>query len=47
MTDLMTKLKSLTEEQEKEILLLELSRLREKGAIDFKLYEKAREMWGI
>jgi hypothetical protein len=47
MTDLMTRLKALTEEQEKEILLLELSRLRKKGAIDFKLYEKARRMWGI
>jgi len=47
MTDLMTRLKALTEEQEKEILFLELSRLRGKGAIDLKLYEKARKMWGI
>jgi hypothetical protein len=38
---------NLMPEQEKDILLLELSRLRKRGVIDFSTYERAKEMWGI
>lgn len=47
MDNLETYLKYLTPEQEKGILLLELNRLLRRKAIDFKLYEKAKEMWGV
>lgn len=45
--ELTTRLESLTKEQEQEILLLELGRLRKKEVINFELYIKARKMWEI
>lgn len=47
MTDLMTRLKTMTKAEEAEALIKELNRLLDKGVIDAELYQKAMKMWGI
>jgi hypothetical protein len=41
------KINLLSKEQEAEILLLELSRLRKKGVINLHTYEKTKKEWGL
>ena len=39
--------KSISKEQEDEVLLLELNRLRKKGAINKETFMKTMDEWGI
>ena len=41
------RIKSLTPEQEIDILLLELHRQIKRGVLNFSEYERAKEMWKI
>ena len=41
------RIKSLTFDQEKDILILELHRLIRNGVLSFSEYERAKKMWGI
>lgn len=47
MTELMTRLRTMTKAEEAESLMRELNRLLDRGAIDADLFQKARKMWGI
>lgn len=47
MTELMTRLRTMTEAEEAEALMRELNRLLDRGVIDSNLFLKARKMWGI